>query len=411
MRAKLTIIAGPDRGRDVSVDADDSVVIGRSDEADFQIADPSVSRRHCRLTCEEASWRLEDLGSASGTWVNSLACGEKPLQHGDEIRIGDTDLRFELSGTEPPTLPPSRDVASPPTPPQLGFLVGRTVVRYEIEEQINSGRTGVVFRARDTKTDETVAFKAMLPNVVGAKEEVDRFVRGMQVMFPLRHPNIIRIHNAGFTEFEDQNGLNVCWVAMDYVDGFSLRSVIDRTGAANMLDWTQAFQVAKDIASALELAFENKILHRDITPDNILIESESRRARLGDLMLAKALEGAGSQQITRRGEVVGDLAYMSPERVRDDAVDCRSDLYSLGATLYAVVTGRPPYAAETLPDMILAIQTHEITPPREFQLSVNDHFAATIMRLLSKEPRDRFENPTRLLKELEQIGTYAGLKS
>ena len=154
---------------------------------------------------------------------------------------------------------------------------------------------------------------------------MQRFIRAMKTMLPIKHENIVALYNAG-------KAGRYAWVAMEYVDGESLTQVIQRIGAAGMLDWQNAFRVAVHIGRALECADEHKIIHRNIMPANILL-THDKIAKLGDLMFAKALEGTAAEQITRPGQLVGELAYMSPERTRGTSdIDGRSDLYGLGAT-------------------------------------------------------------------------------
>ena len=146
----------------------------------------------------------------------------------------------------------------------------------------------------------------------------------------MRHPNLIPLYGAGRTA-------KFCWVAMEYVVGENLTEVIDRIGVAGMLDWRHAFRVGVHVGRALEYCHDQQVVHRNVTPTNILLETTTRAARLGDLMLAKALEGVMAKQITRPGEIIGDVAYLSPERTRGtEKLDGRSDLYGLGAVIAGV---------------------------------------------------------------------------
>jgi len=133
--------------------------------------------------------------------------------------------------------------------------------------------------------------------------------------------------------------------------------------------------------------------------------------KLGDLMLAKALEGTMVEQITRPGELVGDVAYMSPERTRGGSavVDGRSDIYSLGATLYALLTGRPPFEGDSLPETILKIRQEDPVKPKKYQLSIPDMFEGTVMKMLAKRPDDRFGTAGELLEELERVAKFQGM--
>jgi serine/threonine protein kinase len=223
-------------------------------------------------------------------------------------------------------------------------------------------------------------------------------------MLPLRHPNLVQLFGAGRTG-------PYCWVAMEYVQGESMTQVIQRIGTAGMLDWRYALRVAVHIGRALDYAHGQNIIHRNITPQNILVQSVDKTAKLGDLMLAKALEGTLAEQITRPGEILGDVRYMSPERTRGNTaeVDGRSDIYSLGATVYALLTGRPPFDGDCLPDIILKIRQTEPAKPTKYQLAVPGLFEGTVMRMLAKNPGERFQTAKELLADLERVARYQGV--
>jgi serine/threonine-protein kinase len=176
-----------------------------------------------------------------------------------------------------------------------------------------------------------------------------------------------------------------------------------------MLDWRKAFRVGVHVARALEYVHGQSILHRNVTPTNILLEATSKTVKLGDLMLAKALEGITQKQITRPGEIVGDVTYMSPERTRgSDDVDHRSDLYGLGATLYALLTGRPPFTGVTLVEKISRIRQSVPEKPTKFQMSIPTQFEAIVLKLLAKRPEERYQSAGDLLKELIRVGKFHG---
>jgi serine/threonine protein kinase len=161
---------------------------------------------------------------------------------------------------------------------------------------------------------------------------------------------------------------------------------------------------------SLEYVHFQSILHRNVTPTNILLEATSKTAKLGDLMLAKALEGIMAKQITRPGEIVGDVAYMSPERTRGpEDVDHRSDLYGLGATLYALLTGRPPFTGSTLVEKVTRIRQSPPEKPTKYQMSVPSQFEAVVLKLLAKRPEERYQSATELLKELTRVGKFNGV--
>jgi serine/threonine-protein kinase len=127
-------------------------------------------------------------------------------------------------------------------------------------------------------------------------------------------------------------------------------------------------------------------------------------------MLAKAMEGTLSRQVTQPGQIIGDVPYMSPERTRGpEGVDHRSDIYGLGATLYALLTGQAPFESTSLPDLIRMVRQDEPPKPKEYQLSINERFQDVVMQMLAKRPEDRFETPADLLSELDRIGTFDNL--
>jgi serine/threonine-protein kinase len=264
----------------------------------------------------------------------------------------------------------------------------------------------VVFFAHDPQHgDRPVALKVLLPEFSKDEEEMQRFVRAMKTVLPLRHPNLIAVYGAG------KSGPH-CWVAMEYIAGETLTEVIQRIGVASMLDWKHTYRVAVEVGRALAYAHEQGVVHRNVTPQNILRQATDKACKLGDLMLVRALEGTlAKQQVTRPGELVGEVVYMSPERTRGlTDLDARSDLYGLGATLYALLTGRPPFEGKTLIEQITKIRLHEPVKPSKYQMSIPPLLETVVLKLLAKKPEDRYQSAAELLRELERVGKFAGGK-
>jgi serine/threonine protein kinase len=399
MSDQLVVTAGPDKGRSFPLPPGETLQVGRSEKTPTRLTDESVSRFHCQIEYDGSRAVLVNL-SNNGTQVNGQPVTRQELQPGDTVRIGATELRFQPAeaSTVVPPAPAPRPAPEPP-----GALVGQTLAHYAIEAVIAKGASGTVFRAQDTRGGQTVALKVLRPEFSRHDEEMQRFIRAMKTVLPLRHPNLVTLYGAG------QTGPH-CWIAMEFVDGESMTQVIRRLGVAGMLDWRYGYRVAVHIARALDYAHGQGILHRNVTPQNILFRAGDKVAQLGDLMLAKALEGTLAQPITRPGELVGDIAYLSPERTRGTAeVDGRSDLYGLGATVYALVAGRPPFAGDSLPDLIGKIRSAEPEKPRKYQMAIPDLFQGTVLRLLAKRPEERFESAAELLTDLERVGKFAGV--
>ena len=405
----LVIIGGPDRGRSFQIKEGQTLVIGRSQTSDTQINDPRVSRVHCRVVADGGTITLLDNDSAGGTFMNGNKVSRQELDTGDTFSVGDTTMRYQLDANIPddqPTIAPV--AAATPTPqaaPQLADLVGETFAHYRLDKILAKGNTGMIFKAQDTEQDRVVAVKILTPDANHSDEQRDRFVRAMKTMLPIKHDHLVSLYHAGKTG-------PFCWAAMQYIDGESLTELISRMGIEGMLDWRETWRIGVQIGRALDAAYEQKIIHRNVTPTNIMRRHADRACLLADLMLAKALEGNFSQQITAPGQLIGEVPYMAPERTRDaDPVDTRSDIYGLGATLYALMAGRPPFESSSLPELVRMVREDEPTPPKEFQLSINEKFQDAVARMLAKKPSDRYQTPTELLRDLERIGRFNNLEA
>jgi serine/threonine protein kinase len=400
MSLQFVVVAGVDKGKVFPIQSGRELVIGRGASASCQLADPRVSRAHCQVVLEDDQVRVKCLGGSGGTLVNSKKVTEQTLKLGDLIQAGDSELRLMLADQpleEAPTQVPSK-AQSKPAAATLDTLVDTKLSHYDIGPVIGKGRSGWVFSASDTRDNRPVALKVMQPEFAQNEEEVQRFIRAIKTMLPLRHPNLVSLYGAGKTG-------SWCWIAMEFIAGENLEQVIERIGVAGMLDWRQAFKVAVQIGRVLEYAHGQDIIHRNVTPTNILREATTKDVKLGDLVLAKALEGALAQQITRPGEILGDVSYLSPERTRGVTdIDHRSDLYGLGATLYALLTGHPPFQGSTLVEKITRIRQDEPVKPTRYQMSIPHPFEGLVLKLLAKTPDERYPSATLMLKELERIG-------
>ena len=408
MGLHLVVAAGPDKGRQFSIEEGQQLLVGRSQDADIQLSDGRASRKHCEARMAEGDVRLTDLDSAGGTFVNGNRIDEGKLKPGDLIRVGETEIRLQLD----PVLQNQSTMVSPPTPPTsartpvpaIKELPGQTIHLYSVDCEIGQGQNATVFLAHHTEKQIPLVLKVLSPEIMADEEDRQRFVRSMKTMIPIRDLHLVEIYNAGIHR-------KMPWIAMEYVKGESLTQVIERIGTARMLDWEIAFRVAAHMCHALGTLAEHQILHRNITPPNILIRHEDKCTKLGDSLLAKSLHGTMAQQITRPGQLIGDLAYMPPERTATDAdYDTRSDLYSLGATVYALLTGRPPFEAASLPELVRKIRKEEPVRPTKYQLSINKMFEGTVIQMLQKKPEDRYQTPAALSKDLERIANYQNIK-
>jgi serine/threonine protein kinase len=410
MSLQLQVFAGPDQNRTFTLQSGPDLLLGRGATCLYHLNDPRVSRGHCQVLLEGDQVTVIDNDSSSGVFVNGVRVSRQQLKLGDVIQIGGTQLRLTMGdfpldialGALEPGLAP-QPANAPLALEKLAALSGQKLSHYDIGPVIGDGRSSVVFHATDNKDNRSVALKVLQPEFSKSEEERQRFVRGMKTMLPLRHPNLVQLYGAG------QTG-PYCWVAMEYIAGENMTQVIDRIGVAGMLDWRYAFKAALHVGRALAYAHGKQTVHRNVTPTNILLQATDKVVKLGDLMLAKALEGTLAQQITRPGQLVGDVAYMSPERTRGLAdIDGRSDLYGLGATVYALLAGRPPFEGSTLIEKVTRIRQTAPERPSRYQMSIPDRFEGAVLKLLAKRPEDRYQTADDLVKELERTGNLHGV--
>src|SRR5262245_50409439 len=272
MSAQIVIVAGPDKGRTFPLVAGAPFQVGRSASTNTKLADASVSRLHCEIRFDGARALLVNY-SSNGTQVNGKGTAQHELRHGDLVRIGSTEFRFQLASLEESeTLlqPASAAATVKPAPqsaePQLLSLPGTTLGNYAIEGVIAKGQSSMVFKATDTRDGQVIALKVLEPEFSRNEEEMQRFIRAMKTVLPLRHDNIVPLYAAGKTG-------PFCWMAMEHVEGESMTQVIARIGVAGMLDWRYGFRVAVHIARALEYAHGQSIIHRNVTPANILLRT------------------------------------------------------------------------------------------------------------------------------------------
>ncbi len=252
---------------------------------------------------------------------------------------------------------------------------------YLIENEIGRGGMAVVYRATDLRLHRTVAIKVLPPDVAFNSDVRARFIREAQTAAQLSHPNIVPIYAVD----EKDNG-SIVFFVMAYVDGESLGARLKREGA-----WPvdQTVRVLRDVADALASAHARGVVHRDIKPDNILIERATGRPMVTDFGIARA--AAGEARLTVTGVAVGTPAYMSPEQALGEReLDGRSDLYSLAVVGYHMLTGETPFKASNTPAMLVKHVSERPRPVREKRPEVPAYLAVAIDRALAKRPEDRW---------------------
>jgi tetratricopeptide (TPR) repeat protein len=269
---------------------------------------------------------------------------------------------------------------------------GERVGAYEVLRPIARGGMATVFAVRDTRDGKLCALKLLLP-LADADEAKTRFRREFRALSRLQHANVLQVYEWGLRGDRP-------WYTMELVDGVDLREIVVQWKDLEPADrFIRIQSVLVQVARALAYIHDRGLVHRDITPGNIMVRPDGV-VKLMDFGVVKDL----GTDLTRVGEVVGTVAYISPEQIAGDAVDARADLYSLGAVAYLLLTGKRPFQARTLQGY-LEKHLHEMpTPPRELDPFVPEHLDAICMRLLCKVPSDRYASATHLLHVLGDYG-------
>ena len=252
--------------------------------------------------------------------------------------------------------------------------------RYRIDRELGAGGMATVYLAEDVKHRRQVAVKVLRPQLAAAVG-ADRFLREIEIAASLHHPHILPLYDSGEAD-------GFLFYVMPFVEGESLRQRLDRE---KQLPLDDALHIAREVADALSFAHSRGVVHRDVKPENILLESG--HAVVADFGIARALSMAGGESLTETGMLIGTPRYMSPEQAGGAAeIDGRSDLYSLGCTLFEMLAGQPPFTGPSPEAVIRQHLAADPPPVTNYRPAVPRHLAGTIARALAKAPADRF-NP------------------
>jgi serine/threonine-protein kinase len=269
--------------------------------------------------------------------------------------------------------------------------------RYEVLRELGSGSMGRVYLARDPNIDRRVALKVLAPSSgVGAAEEAElrrRFVLEARAAGKVKHPGIVTVYDA---ETDAETGGS--FIAMEWVDGESLEALLARTAPPATPAVAQSVRIVEQVALALDAAHRAGLVHRDVKPANVLIDRNGQ-ARLSDFGIAKF----SSMANTAAGRLVGSPFYMAPEQVRSETVDGRSDLFALGCVLYQAVTGKVPFAGDSLASITYKILEIDPAPARSANPRVSPELDAVITKALRKDPDERFQTGLELAGALQAL--------
>jgi len=281
-------------------------------------------------------------------------------------------------------------------------MIGRAIKHYEVEELLGKGGMGVVYKARDTRLGRPVALKLLPPDLTRDEDRKARFRQEALAAAKVTHPAIAQIYDVD----ESDEGL---FIAMELVLGKTVKTLVQ----GRELDVLGALEIASQVASGLQKAHEAGIVHRDIKPENLIVTPDGH-AKILDFGLAKLTEPAAQKTPdgishmetlakTQAGFVLGTLRYMSPEQARGQAVDHRSDIFSLGIVLYEMVTGQLPFSGASALDTLHAIAFEETRPVTALRPNLPPSLQRVVTRCLRKRAPDRYPDAKELVADLKTV--------
>ena len=277
--------------------------------------------------------------------------------------------------------------------PPVRDLVGESLGGCAVLRRLGQGGMATVYLAKQAGLDREVALKVLSPRLTQSPAQVEQFFSEAKTIAKLEHPNIVGIHQVG-----EEDGLH--YLVLQYVAGGSLEDLLRARGR---VDPATAVAYAVQIGRGLGKAHEAGIIHRDVKPGNVLVAGDT--LKLTDFGLAQMSDG--SHGVLGEGQVVGTPSYMSPEQIDARNVDARTDIYALGATLYQLLTGAPPFRADDMVELLMMHFRAVVKPPHEVEPAVPEALSRVVVRMLAKEPEARFPSMREVLTALEKPGGVA----
>lgn len=340
--------------------------------------------------------RFHETGGSSAQGLTFV----RPLPHASYAPSPDaterSSQRQQVIGLNERLFPPRSVTESGNLPPVTGLELGH----FTLEERIGRGGMGAVFRAIDKRLDRVVALKVLSPEHSNDPDAVHRFQNEAKAAARLDHDNIARVFYIG-------SEASVHFIAFEFVTGINIRTLISQKGK---LSPEQAVNYTLQIAEALRQTHAANVVHRDIKPSNIIV-SPSGQAKLVDLGLARNMDSHESRDLTVAGTALGTFDYIAPEQAMDARnVDVRSDIYSLGCSLYHMLTGAPPYPTGTMFEKVM--NHHRPVPPDPAQRAsgISPQFSKVVQKMMAANPDERYATPDELIADLIPIAQSLGLE-
>jgi serine/threonine protein kinase/regulation of enolase protein 1 (concanavalin A-like superfamily) len=372
--ARIIVESGPLRGKGFTLPSKESVTIGRESDCFIRLPDGQVSRLHCVLTPaadpKGTQYLLDDQKSRNGTYINGERIEKKrSINPGDMIQLGETCLSFVDEEEDP--------------------LLGTTVAGYRIEQRLGRGGMGTVYKARQISLDRTVALKILSRSLTQDRNFVKRFLDEARSAGKLNHPNVVQVHDVG------HHG-DVYYLSMEFMAGSSLQELLDKEGP---LPPERIIPMILDATQALIWAEQNGIVHRDIKPDNLMLDADGAM-KICDFGIA--VDRRKSKTFFEKEKIVGTPLYMAPEQAMGSKSDHRVDVYALGATLYTALSGSHPYHGETPVEILLKKMKEHPVSLAKAAPSLPPGLVAIVEKMMARDPEKRYQTASEVHAALSE---------
>jgi eukaryotic-like serine/threonine-protein kinase len=276
---------------------------------------------------------------------------------------------------------------------ELASLLHQDIPGYQLLEKLGQGSMGTVYKARQISLNRLVAIKMLHPRLAAKSDLLQRLVREAHAAAKLSHNNIVQAIDVG-------SAGNLHYFAMEYVEGTTIRDLVEK---GKVFNEAEALEIIIPVAQALQHAHKRELIHRDVKPANIIL-THDRVPKLADLGMARETENVEMAK-AERGMTIGTPFYISPEQIRGRIdIDGRADIYSLGATLYHMVTGQPPFPGTKIEPVLEAHLYNELTPPDHLNTSLSSGLGEVVEYMMAKDRTQRYRNAEDLLIDLECLG-------
>ena len=389
-RATITVLTGPEKDRKYTMRAGQRFIIGRAFDCVIRVTDTSISRQHTSLELSANGLIVCDLASRNGTALNSQSLeSHKPLVTSSSesyLTVGNCSFTLELTGIDKArTVPETRRI------PRFHFPLEED---YELLGEIGRGAAGVVYGARQKALQRNVAIKVPRIDVENYQECLVRFLREGQLCSRINSPHVIAIYDMLVRN-------ESVYIVMELINGGSVRDkMVNET-----LSIAEIARIGEDVASGLMAIHREGIIHRDLKPANILLMPDGN-AKLADFGIAKLLN-SGTEEIPLTGsdEGIGTLGFVSPEGASCEPLTPRSDIYSLGATLYRMLTNQVPFVRryDTLADTLKKILLYPPDPIEDYRSDCPPELSKLVASMMAKDPEDRPADAATVAAQLERI--------